>query len=157
MAASATWHISAPVSGVYAGYATLMGFGIAQSVVGLGYAFLLLPQAEGSTYYSTELGRRSGGRKRSPCRADHGRRTSLRRPSAQFLKGSKKSVPPVPRRFGLPAPHPRFGTVVQLPSGDTGRLVNLVAIDETLPGQSLVPEEAPPHLDELSHAAPLSG
>src|SRR5215204_1616934 len=52
-------------------------------------------------------------------------------------------------RSGRATPHPRFRFAIQLSGGDSRRLIYLVAVGEVHPGESVSPEQPPPHLDEV--------
>ncbi len=54
--------------------------------------------------------------------------------------------------LGRPSPEPGFGPPVELLGGDTGGLLDLLGIGETLPGKSIATEQAPPPLLQIEPA-----
>ena len=55
-------------------------------------------------------------------------------------KAVNKNAPPMSGRLGRSSPYSRLRFAVQLPGGDPPRLVDLVAVGEVHPGQSLSAE-----------------
>ncbi len=67
-----------------------------------------------------------------------------------------KEATTVPRRLGQASPDPRLGPMVQLYSGEAGRLLNFFSISERLPCQCISSEVSPPALLQIEPARPFT-
>jgi len=68
------------------------------------------------------------------------------------LKTIREGGGQVTTRLRRSTPDPRFGTSVELSSGDTSSLLNLIRVGKTLSSQSIASEAAPPALLQVEPA-----